>query len=1057
MNNINNNYISKKQAWDNINQQIISFDPSNSHYPPDSIELSFYKSFFKQKWPEGLCGKKILVLGATFEFIKLGLENGLKVFCIDFSNNRIDSCKNRLEKLAFPVDKNVTFDEKNWLNADYENQRFDIIIGDCALSNLYPEDVKNLLTKLSEWLKHDGILFLKEIIVPNDIVDIAQDDKLVDNEVDRILDCLEKGQMSVSQAYTYLRFYISAVYQLKDTECQPPIQLRGKDAFDFLKKKLEKKKRGVTLYEYILKHENNIEHTLFTKESLYKEFMNSIGQPKVFDSPLHKVFKIFVFDKSNTLHDYSYAKTTSKYKESYLHNKDYAILSYIGQILEDGGFDFAQLAILHWGIGTLNNVKEGKLEDALVYFIPYDLTEDLKQYITSMPIYSLLDDPEEKWQIKLADYLFQERSSIHSLYASLTQNDKIDLHLTADCLRVAIPVAAIQEILENPNFQNIKSLVEKIKFNKKTLYKWNELSQLPSSIKNSINTDTDIRKAINNLNKNFTKIIDKILTPETFKYKPIIGTLVRIMLFGFNSPFKPRHLYFLTYPVLNIKADDATFTGVLCFTQAPLNKLIFKKIEHQIYKFVTSRSIWNFGKRVFDEVMIHSMKAAIAAIMSRNMSHNIGSHVLAKVSSKKPENDKWPDWGKDFQILSQYLQQRQDFIAQIATEWPKWTYPTWLMKDLMRWFLSQKHLLNYIASSEGLKAHFYDNNGTNENDVRIHVLKSCKKIWDRKITEEVFKNSNGSSGLKKWTEIINAICSYNCDKCNDCALQKQKICSSDNNTGRLQLLFTDKDDLNCCLDEDIQLAIPGGIIGNHAFYTILENVIRNGAKHSFTKMKKMQEENSSDEKLEIAFGAQEDIHMDVVIEFMDEDEGDIAENKYSNYYRFRIYDNVSFVSDNLSIINKNEYLKPLLEKDILKLKELYDWIQKDKSITQYELLKRLETIYGIQFPWNGEYSIPKNIVTDIYNSLPVNLNRKLQSDLITDEGELQKGNWGLAEMKISAGYLQKRDILEIGMGGGKVTRGDNFIIKAAISPLGTLAYEFRLPKPKEVGIVCKKD
>ena len=323
---------------------------------------------------------------------------------------------------------------------------------------------------------------------------------------------------------------------------------------------------------------------------------------------------------------------------------------------------------------------------------------------------------------------------------------------------------------------------------------------------------------------------------------------------------------------------------------------VIENIKVSIKEYLYNLSIWKWGKKIYDEVVFHALKSAISAIMSRNMSHNIGSHVLAKISSKKPEEEgeTWESWAKDFQILSQYLQQRQDFIAQIATEWPEWTYPAWLMKDLMRWFLSQKHLLNYIASSEGLGAHFYEGAEDSKRDIRFHVFKSCKKIWD----EKVWEYNSGVSGVERWKKAIKNIC--NETKCNtDCNIKDNKQCSS-NDVIRHTLLYTGKDTHCCCLDEDIQLAIPGGIVGYHAFYTILENVIRNGAKHSFTKMKKLQEDNRDEEnipdnveeRLKIAFGeGKDDVHMDVIVEFFDEEENDHNSSENGNttdkpYYRF---------------------------------------------------------------------------------------------------------------------------------------------------------------------------
>jgi len=106
------------------------------------------------------------------------------------------------------------------------------------------------------------------------------------------------------------------------------------------------------------------------------------------------------------------------------------------------------------------------------------------------------------------------------------------------------------------------------------------------------------------------------------------------------------------------------------------------------------------------------------------------------------------------------------------------------------------------------------------------------------------------------------------------------------------------------------------------------------------------------------------------------------------------------------------------------------------------------------------------------------INAKLGASIIDETGQLRKENWGLAEMKIAAGYLQRRDVLHIGGEEAKIVgeKGENLailangengldiemlnqgmkgaeaIIRAVRSPIGTLGYEFFLPKPRMVGI-----
>jgi len=478
--------------------------------------------------------------------------------------------------------------------------------------------------------------------------------------------------------------------------------------------------------------------------------------------------------------------------------------------------------------------------------------------------------------------------------------------------------------------------------------------------------------------------------PDTTSFREYL-----IKIKSFDPNVAAIHYYFASPD----KEFFVSMSSLFLKDKVPCNKLVLEvtssreKIKAYLLSILSTLKTKDF--------FAQSLKSATAAIMSRNMSHNIGSHVLAKVSIKDPDETKWKEWGKDIQILSQYLQQRQDFIAQIATEWPAWTYPAWLMKDLMRWFLSQKHLLNYIASSEDLQAHFYEDGNRKNPDIRFHLFKSCRKIWK----EKVWNHNTDSSGVDRWRAAIEKICSDDCGFA--CDLKNDKKCLSGDSI-KHTLLYTGKDlkDTCCCLDEDIQLAIPGGIVGYHAFYTILENIIRNGAKHSFTRLKRLQKEcggslkNNIEERLKIAFGVgMDDEHMDVIVEFFDEDKDSLKvdnNSKTTEYYRCRVYDNVSFVNSEKSSLENSD---------------------------DTELVKAM--------------------------------NESFRQNIITETGELRKKNWGLAEMRISAGYLQRRDISHIGMGKDRITSGEDIIIRATVSPLGTLAYEFRIPKPKEVGIICR--
>jgi len=220
--------------------------------------------------------------------------------------------------------------------------------------------------------------------------------------------------------------------------------------------------------------------------------------------------------------------------------------------------------------------------------------------------------------------------------------------------------------------------------------------------------------------------------------------------------------------------------------------LFFKEqgsLQGRITQFKKIEQIISYGKLFFEsftslkenihkdikEIQSHALHSAVAAIMARNMSHNIGSHVLNSVSVT-PQNL------VEMQNLTKYVQQRMDFIAMITSEFPSWTFPARFVWDIMSWFYKQSLILDYIAEGEGLRAYDFtknDNSQKNRLKVKVIILKK--------------------NGKEKPIDI------------------------TDPGVGNF---------------EDVWVAIPGGIIGFQAIYVILEGIIRNSAKHGWVQKKK---------------------------------------------------------------------------------------------------------------------------------------------------------------------------------------------------------------------------
>lgn len=273
----------------------------------------------------------------------------------------------------------------------------------------------------------------------------------------------------------------------------------------------------------------------------------------------------------------------------------------------------------------------------------------------------------------------------------------------------------------------------------------------------------------------------------------------------------------------------------------------------------------------------HALNSALATIMARNMSHNIGSHVLLNLEKGGLAED-------DLRHFIGYLRSRMDFLAQVSTEWPFWSLPTRFLQDLMAEFLNQPCIVRYIAASEGI-------NETNLR-LRFEINGCCFEI----------AQSNKPLDLNDLRERV--------------------------------------------VQFDLPVSIVGGVTGRQALYVILENFIRNAAKHSYK---------DKSEPLEITIKV-EDTPSAVCV---------------------KIWDNVS------------------------EGKELH-----------------------------------RSII------------KKLWMPIIKESGELDRSNWGIAEMKISSAFLQKADRSILASRDGECLN----VLRAEKTREGFLSYTFSLPKPKEVGI-----
>ena len=394
--------------------------------------------------------------------------------------------------------------------------------------------------------------------------------------------------------------------------------------------------------------------------------------------------------------------------------------------------------------------------------------------------------------------------------------------------------------------------------------------------------------------------MDSSICEDEFFWKPILGGwvclckhdrsfnfLVKLKAFLFNNNV-PAYYYLVPDIVQDLHSDE--HSSWMLIKSVKLDYLKLRLLINVVTRFF---SIIN-GSIHGQLLRISNTKSAIGSIMSRNGSHNIGSHVLAALSHNVGTMP-------DDRVLYQYIQQRMDYIATATTERPLWRQPVMFVAGVMRQFLIQRHLLDHISGSEGLHAYQFQNRAVlpdQKETIRIHV---------RRIQVD------GDGSDRSWES--NGFLDKNSLVSNFIIYSEDEKPSAD----ELERIFR---------EEDLSVALPWGIVGSHAFYTIIENVLRNAAKHEWSRLDKEKQKNRS---------------LELYIDFRD---------------------------------------------------------NPDKGLVECRI-------------WNDKASDPTENETKNIEKTLKNIERKIKTSFIEEDGRLRKENWGIAEMRISAGYLKLSDIADI--------------------------------------------
>lgn len=445
-------------------------------------------------------------------------------------------------------------------------------------------------------------------------------------------------------------------------------------------------------------------------------------------------------------------------------------------------------------------------------------------------------------------------------------------------------------------------------------------------------------------------------------------------------------------PDVSMNSEKTYLTNIVAITNDhdTLKRFVDEK-RIEILKFVMllkSRRTDDFYIKQREE----ANKSAKAAIMSRNMSHNLGSHVMSYLKQhlgtvKEMLNDKilsilYKDEddliqkrgliiedGKDpieqnvalpFLIglgkFISYLQERQDFIATIATDFIPY-YSNVNFKDSIYDELNpdkrnERHserttsqttdniLLGNIARSEGL------GRPTSPTGKIVPINKT--ELTDGLDTRNIAADSTESTEPQFSLDLRDIIIKFRNFDGN--AVEKKE------KTGNITII---NEEGHKSLEEmrKYDVSLPGGVVGRQAVFSIVENVIRNAAKHGHR-------EQNQDLELTFDIFTKEDI---------------LAKDDDKERYKPSTNDNCNENHLSLSEVLKTYYLgvKTVEEKTITTVEDADD-------------------LYFVTLTDNLPFS---------ENSLG-ELRKALMEDYVNDKGVMNEGNKGIKEIRISAAWLR---------------------------------------------------
>lgn len=279
-------------------------------------------------------------------------------------------------------------------------------------------------------------------------------------------------------------------------------------------------------------------------------------------------------------------------------------------------------------------------------------------------------------------------------------------------------------------------------------------------------------------------------------------------------------IYFFDYDLSN--SYNLSFIVAVCEDEGDMEKIKGKVGDLVNYIMLVKA---RYVRKLERQRQKESVKSAVAAIMSRNMSHNLGSHYLyytkMQLAALANEHEfSGPDIRGAAKVLG-YMQARMDYLATIVSD-DKYPYGGVFFKG---------QIFDELTIDDFSKRHFQ---GTGSDGKERKFRRTTNYLLQNLILSENFTRGPVIDGAPSLLEEKKT--GMQTKSKDDSIIKRKNI--------RLQIRIDSgtytgsPEDVQAYLEKDIKLeiskisiALPGSIMSIHAFFNVVENIIRNSAKY----------------------------------------------------------------------------------------------------------------------------------------------------------------------------------------------------------------------------------